>query len=76
MDGKVVPLVATFIEAHTTLGEADEVVLGFLQLEAVDIKPLVDVARIEEECVGGDGKQRLCQLTDSINIEVLQILRG
>ena len=76
MDCKVIPLYAALVEADTTLWETDEVVFAFFKLEGIDIKLLVDVARVEEKGVGRDRKQRLGQLPDTLNVEVLQILRS
>ena len=72
---KVIPLNAAFIEAHAPLGEADQVVFAFFQLEGVDIEPLVDVACVEQKGVGWDGKQRLGQLPDMLNVECVPPLR-
>jgi hypothetical protein len=59
MNHKVVPLVAAFVEADAPLREADEIVLGFFELERIHIKLLVDVAGVEQEGVGRDAEQRL-----------------
>jgi hypothetical protein len=67
--------IAAFVEAHAALGKADEVVFGFLQLERVHIKLLVDVAGVEQKRVGRDAEQGLCQLGDAGDGEVLQVLR-
>jgi len=75
MDRKVIPLNAAFVEAHTTLGEANQVVFGFLQLEAVDIKLLVDVPGIKEERVSRNGEQRFRQLPDALDVECVPPLR-
>lgn len=71
-----IPLVATLEEAHTALGEANEIVLGFLKLEQIHIEPLVDRPAVEDELVGWDSEQGLGQLSDAFPVEVLQILRG
>lgn len=75
MDGKIVSLVTALVEAHATLWEANQVVFAFFKLEGIHIKPLVDIARIEEKGVGRDRKQRLGQLPDTLNIECVPSLR-
>ena len=74
MDHEIVSLVAAFVEAYAALREANQVVLGFLQLERVHVKLLVNVAGVEQEGVGGDAEQGLCQLGDAGDSEVLQVL--
>lgn len=76
MNGEVVSLVAALIQAYAPLGEADEVVLGFFKLERIHIKPLVDLAGIEQECVGRDAEQGLGQLGDAGDGKVLKVLTG
>lgn len=76
MNHEVVPLVAAFVEADAPLGEADEIVLGFFELERIHIKLLVDVAGVEQEGVGGDAEQGLCQLGDAGDGEVFEVLAG
>lgn len=76
MDFQQIPLVAALVQANTSLGELDEVVLGFLQLEHLHVGPFVDRACVEEELVGRDAEQGLCHFTDALLIEVLQILTG
>ena len=59
MNLQQIPLVAAFEQAHTPLGESDEVVLRLLQLEQIHIKPLVNGAAVKDELVRRNGKQRL-----------------
>ncbi|MPM20666.1 hypothetical protein SDC9_67102 [bioreactor metagenome] len=73
---EIVPLVAAFVEADAPLGKADEIVLGFFELERIHIKLLVDVAGVEQEGVGRDAEQRLCQLGYAGDGEVLEVLAG
>lgn len=69
MDSKVIPLIAALIQAHAALRKTDKVVFRFFKLKAVNIKLLVDIAGIKEECVGGNGKQGLGQFSDAFNVE-------
>lgn len=76
VDLQQIPLVAAAVEADAPLGITDELELSRLQLEVVHIELLVHTAGVEQELVGGDGKQRPGQLPDPIYVEVLQILAG
>ena len=76
VDLQEVPLIAAFEEAYAVLRAADEFKLGFLQLEVVHIKPPVHAAGVEQELVGGDGKEGPGHLSDAGGVEVLQILGG
>lgn len=76
MDFQQVPLVAALVETHTSLGELDEVILRFFQLEHIHIRALVDGTCVEQKLVGRDAEQGLGHLPDALLIEVLQVLTG
>ena len=69
-----IPLVAAPVQADATHGASDQVVLRLSHLQGIDVFLLVDHAGIEQELVGGDGEQRLGELPDRGNQEVLDVL--
>ena len=71
-----VALIAALVQTNAALRKLDEIVFRFIQLEHFHVAAFVDGARVEQELVGRDGKQRLCHLADAFLIKVLQILRG
>ena len=71
-----VALVAALVQTDTALGKLDEVILRLIQLEHFHVAAFINGARVEQELVGRDGKQRFCHLADAFLIKVLQILRG
>lgn len=75
LNHEVVPLVAAFVQAHSTLGIADQLVFGFLQLERIHVKPRVDGTGVEQELVSWDGEKRLRQFADMLHIECVPPLR-
>jgi len=66
---KVIPFDAAFVEADTALRVTDKVEFAFFELQGVDVKLFIDIARIEEKSVSRDRKQRLGQLPDALDIE-------
>ena len=71
-----VALIAALVQANAALRKLDEIVFRLIQLEHLHVRSLVDGARVEQELVGRDGKQRLCHLADAFLIKIFQILRG
>ena len=47
MDHQVVSFVAALIDAHTSLGITDQVVLTLLKLQGIDVKSGIDISSIE-----------------------------
>ena len=76
MDLQQIPLVTALEQANAPLGESDQIVFRFVQLEQVHIEPLVDGAAVEDELMGRDGKQGLGQFPDALPVKVFQVLRG
>ena len=76
IDHQVVTLVSAFVEAHASLRVADEVIFALLQLESVNVKLSINIPGVEQELMGRDAEQGLGIFPDSLNVEVLQILRG
>ena len=62
MDVQQVAVRAGLEQADAPLGGADQIVLGALQLEVVHVELLVHLAAMEEELMGGNGKQGAGQL--------------
>ncbi|MPN55389.1 hypothetical protein SDC9_203071 [bioreactor metagenome] len=71
---EIVSLVATFIEAYTTLWEANQLIFTFFKLQGIHIEFGINRTSIEQELMSWNGEQRLCHLTNAFNIKVLQIL--
>lgn len=76
LNHEVISLIAAFIQADTTLWITDQVVFALLQLQGVHIKPLVNVARVKQKSVGGNGEQRLGVLPDAVDIKIFEVLAG
>lgn len=76
MDGQEMPVVAALIEADSLLRIAHQLILCLIQLQVVHIEPLIRGSSIENELVGGDGKERASQLSNAWLIKVLQVLTG
>ena len=76
IDHQVVTLIAAFVEAHATLGVADQVVFALFQLEGINIKLGINISGVKQKLMGRDAEQGLGVLPDTLNVEVLQILRG
>ena len=76
MDVQQVAVRAGLEQADAVIGGTDQVVLGALQLEVIHVELLVHLAAMEEELVGGDGKQGPGQLPHPLDIEIFQILTG
>ena len=53
----------------------DELILGFLQLEHLNVGLRVDAAGVEQERMGRDSKQRLCEFSDAGEEECVPPLR-
>ena len=70
MDSQQVPVAAAFVEADALLGLPHQLVLVFLQLEVFHIEPLIGGAGIEDELVGGDGKEGPGQLPDARLVKI------
>ena len=66
-----VALVAALVQTDTTLGKLDEVILRLIQLEHFHVAAFINGARVEQELVGRDGKQRFCHLADAFLIDDL-----
>ena len=60
-----IPLIATPIKASAPFRVADELELCLFQLEGVAKGFRLQLARVEQELVGGDGEQGLGQLPDA-----------
>lgn len=60
-----VPLVAAAVQASSPFRVADELKLGLLQLEGIAKGFRLQLARIEQELVGGDGEQGFGQLPNT-----------
>jgi hypothetical protein len=73
---EVIPLIAAFVETHTALRVADQVIFALLQLQGIDVEFGINVSGIKEEGMSRYGKQRLGILPDAVNIEILQVLAG
>jgi len=76
IDHQVVTFVAAFVEAHASLGVADQVVLALLQLERINIELSINISGVKQKLMGRDAEQGLGVFSDTLNVEVLQILRG
>lgn len=60
-----IPLVAAAVQAGAPFRVADELELGLLQLEGIAERFWLQLARVEQELVGGDGEQGFGQLPDA-----------
>lgn len=70
MDGQEMPVVAALIEADSLLRIAHQLILCLIQLQVVHIEPLIRGSSIENELVGGDGKERASQLSNAWLIKI------
>ena len=53
---KIVALIAAFVEAHATLGVANQVVLALLQLQGIDVELGINIPGIEQELMSWDAE--------------------
>ena len=60
-----IPFVAAAVQAGAPFRVADQLELGLLQLEGVAKGFWLQLARVEQELVGGNGEQGLGQLPDA-----------
>ena len=51
---QIVALIAAFVEAHATLGVANQVVLALLQLQGIDVELGINIPGIEQELMSRD----------------------
>ena len=60
-----IPLIAAAIQTSAPFRVTDELELGLLQLEGIAERFWLQLARVEQELVGGDGEQGFGQLPDA-----------
>ena len=71
-----IPLIAAAVQVMSPLTAVDQIILRLLHLQGIHIVPGVDLPRIEQELVGGDGEQRLGHLPDVGDQKILDVLGG
>lgn len=76
VDAQAVSFVAAFVKAHASLRVSRQLIFRGFKLQVVNVELLVHRSCVEQELMRRDSEQRLCQLSDSLEIEVLEVLRG
>ena len=76
VDAQAVSFVAAFVKAHSSLGVPRQLILRGFKLQVVNVELLIHRSCVEQKLMRRDSEQRLCQLSDSLEIEVLEVLRG
>ena len=74
MNAQAVPLVAAFVEANSALRVPRQLVFRRFELQIVDVEFLIHRPCMKQELVRWYCEQRLCKLTNSLQIEVLMVL--
>lgn len=76
VNAQAIPFVAAFVKAYASLGVPRQFIFRGFELQVVDVELLIHSSCVEQKLMRRDSEQRLCKLSDSLEIEVLEVLRG